>query len=435
MMEKQGLQEGCPEWYRVEKETGKAVKMLTNLKELGFYLNNPDEYIRRLAILRINELKLKESMEALKDIADNPIESPQNRELAAWTIKCICNKWKIDLYVGSKLLGKYSGDEKYADLFRVSVSNTMPGPRLEMASSIIATELSEDADTIRHSEDIQFEVDFSIQEWFSTWFSDFAARSKALLASGPRALLPLLYKYVFLPAARCPGVLWSKIKTVPSASRSRRKVREKPGTPYRVSERKNVSFSQVLYKAFYGLLYVVFTPVRLLVRHAKPAVLLILIAYLLLTVSTPGRMVFYKYSGIDLYEVQSRAFYTARDFLAYSWSELKELVGIYDTSPYAELLEEESTNPIYEGNTETPTDKQYRVIAKTGLNLRSAPVSSATKIISQRLTYNATVTYLLKSQKDASGGLWYYVQTSDGTTGWAYAKWLQDMGGDKHAGE
>jgi len=50
-----------PEWYRSERDTEKTIQKLNQIKELDYYLSNPDEYIRRLAILRLRSLPAKET--------------------------------------------------------------------------------------------------------------------------------------------------------------------------------------------------------------------------------------------------------------------------------------------------------------------------------------------------------------------------------------
>jgi hypothetical protein len=105
-----------PEWYKIEKETEKTISKLSSLRELSFYLRNPDEYIRRLAIIRIADIKLKDAIEILKETLDDRVESQINKELAAWAIKVISHKWDIDLFISHKLLNKYSGSERSIDI-------------------------------------------------------------------------------------------------------------------------------------------------------------------------------------------------------------------------------------------------------------------------------------------------------------------------------
>jgi len=80
-----------PEWYRTEKDTAKIIEKLGSVKELDFYLRNPDEYIRRLAILRLYRISDKESIFVLKELLDDPVESDDNKYLAAWITDILTN--------------------------------------------------------------------------------------------------------------------------------------------------------------------------------------------------------------------------------------------------------------------------------------------------------------------------------------------------------
>lgn len=95
-----------PQWYKVERETEKIISKLSTIPEIAFYLKNPNEYIRRLAILRLSQLRLKDSINVLNEILEDPLENQNNKELSAWVIKLVSSKWNIDLLLNSKQINK-----------------------------------------------------------------------------------------------------------------------------------------------------------------------------------------------------------------------------------------------------------------------------------------------------------------------------------------
>jgi hypothetical protein len=184
-----------PDWYRIERDSEKIIKKLTTIKELIPYLNNSDEYIRRLSILRINELRLKDSVVALKELLDDPLETVGNKELSAWTMKVISNHWNTDLFITSKYLNNYSGTEKYEDVCKVTIKDTLPSLKFDFTSSMLNSELSMESNDIRSSKDIDIDLPFSVKEWFGQYSHDILADLKVLIIKLPLLLFKAL-KYV-----------------------------------------------------------------------------------------------------------------------------------------------------------------------------------------------------------------------------------------------
>jgi hypothetical protein len=55
--------ESLPDWYLIDREAEKTLEKLNSARELDYYINSADEYLRRLAVLRLKKLGLKESGE------------------------------------------------------------------------------------------------------------------------------------------------------------------------------------------------------------------------------------------------------------------------------------------------------------------------------------------------------------------------------------
>ncbi len=162
------VKSNLPEWYTAERETEKTIGRLDTLKELNYYLNNPDEYIRRLAIMRMSKLKLKDVEVSLKAILDNPLESDSNKELAAWTIKASALKWNKDVLLSSRYLSRFTGHEKYDDIFGVSYSNQNKwnGPAFD--ATILFRGLPAESGDVFAMHNLDIDTVFDVKSWISS---------------------------------------------------------------------------------------------------------------------------------------------------------------------------------------------------------------------------------------------------------------------------
>jgi len=409
-----------PEWYIAEKDTEKIVKKLSSVRELEYYLKNPDEYIRRISVLRLGELKLKESVNILTEIMDDRFESQSNRDLAVWIIK-----WNTDTFISEILSGKYSGKETYTDICRISIHDSLPSIRLGLSSSLINSELQSDSNETRSSRDIQFDARFCFHDWYEVFSHHFFNYIKSLLAATPKAIFSLskvLYSCSLKKLPRFIAFCFSKaFAVIFGRSRARAKPRENYPSIY---ESKSRPLS-VISKAAAAILCAFFYPMRLTLRHKKFTVCTLIALYFILTFSAFGKVITYNYFGMDLIQIQSDAYSATKQIFQFAWDEFKGITGnknIPDTASYPQQTED---------STKSVQDEQFVVTAKGGLNLRKLPDSSSGKVLDKILAYGTTVKYLQKSQDDSSGRLWYYIETPDGKTGWAYSKWLKDMGGQK----
>ncbi len=427
-----------PEWYRIERESEKIIGKLTSIKELSFYLRNSDEYIRRLAILRIAEIKLKDAIELLKEILDDRIESQINKELAAWAIKSISLKWGIDLFIGHKLLNKYSGSERTIDINKVTMPDGDSSVKFEFTTSLISSELELENEDFRHSEDIDFAMPFSVKEWFSEWVKEFSQTARTVFVNLPGLLIKfmarlavLIVRKILINASRTlwHGILrcYAGFKNRPEKHKSISAV--EPGKYGRTTFDEKVTPLEPVKNALYRFIYIVLAPVRLIIKHRRFSIATFLVIYLSLAYTSYGKIVTYKYAGLDLVDMQNRVYASTKELLGYAGNELKGILSTGQPGNTLDTTSSETTslNITQSGESKTPDKLEYRVTAKTGLNVRKEPSAVSEKVTSKMLTYNSTVTYLGKSQKDSAGKLWYFIRTPDGKNGWVYTKWLEKM--------
>jgi hypothetical protein len=183
-------------------------------------------------------------------------------------------------------------------------------------------------------------------------------------------------------------------------------------------------------KLLYYILYVVLFPLRLVLRHAGLSAVIIAALYVFLAYTSPGKLIAYRYMGTDIVKVQTKAYSTASEILTYAWEEFMDISGI-GRNDYSAILEEVQAEPE---DTAVQAQRQFRVTANTGLNLRKAPGETSEKVTENMLASNTVLNFLSKEEKDSSGKIWLYVSTPDGKTGWVSARWLEELGGGKIEG-
>lgn len=431
-----------PEWYRIERETEKTIKKLLSVKDLSFYLKNPDEYIRRLAVLRISELKPKEGMDVLKEIMDDRSESSTNKELAAWVIKSISLKWNLDLFLTNRLLNQYTGNEIYSEMYKVSVEDPLPSVKFEFASSLVDGELQIDGDNIRRSEDIRFDTNLSVKEWIKEYYREWGKviipALKRFFINLPVLILPFLKKLFIFIFLKLPVLLSKPIVNIVRAqsfkSNALKNYKTSYNIPYAHKRNPLEVVNHAVKKFIFNLFYVLFTPVRLMIKYKKLLLLTVAASYCVLAFSTPGKIFTYKNFGVDLMDVQTNVLNAGKEILVYASSELRDIIGLDERIQVDTHRNASKTTQAKASSPAVPL-KQYKVTAKSGLVLRKNPNTILEKVQENSIPYNSTVTYLQKSQQDSTGKLWYYIQTPQSNKGWVNSKYLEEIGGAKNAGK
>lgn len=366
-----------PAWYRAERDTANTIDKLSDIKELGYYLKNPDEYVRRLAILRLQKFSAKESVNTLKEVLDDGLESQANKYLAAWVLKSLAVKWNFDIFVTSRYLTKFSGTESYDELFGVKPETEVPSIRFDFSASLSRSAFKLEEEVIARTEDIRFDTEFDFRQWFSTLGPRLLKKAGSTLAS------------IFL---KLPG-----------------RVHKKPG------------ITAAIKKGLFNMLYLLFFPLRFALKHKLAVICSLAAIYILFAFTDYGRAFTNKYMGIDLKDVQKKAIDSVKYYTGYALNEFNRLTGIDEWKENEAKKQQNTTMPA-----STADNKIYLVTAEKGLNIRESPDAASAKVGSNPLPYGSTVTYLLKTENDSSGKPWYYVKASDGRTGWVSAKFLKE---------
>ncbi|HEY9060244.1 MAG TPA: SH3 domain-containing protein [Pseudobacteroides sp.] len=445
-----------PQWYSIEKETGKTIDKLTNTKELAFYLKNSNEFIRRLAILRINHLKLKDSINVLMEVMDDLLESDINKELAAWTIKSIISKWGLELFINHRILNKYTGNEKTLGIMSLKIEDKWSDSlKFEFSETFLKDELESDTENLRQNEDLQLEFNFSPKEWFLVLSEQIAKNIRdnwmrvpgivvRLLRKLAALIIPILIilpvKAVFRGFNRLIQVIKNKSRSKNYTNHSKNKTDSDfsinlldstaARKPYRDIRDQKAGFMELMKNAAFNVVYVILTPLRLVLRYRKWELAVLVLLYLFFTYTYPGRVFVHKYTGMDLQEKQSQV-------LKYSKTAVNNMVfkaeGIFKSLYNSVIIASPEPAQVIE-KTPVPHSQskqlKFIVTAKKGLNLRQAPDSTSNKPAIGLLKYNSTVVYLNKSQTDKNGVKWYLIKATNGKQGWASSKYLKEIRSD-----
>jgi len=313
-MKEQGIID-YPEWYRVERATEKIIKKLVSLQELHFYLRNPNEYIRRLAILRINELKLEDALDTLEEILEDPLESDENKKLAAWTIKTICQKWQIDLFISNPLVTKFTGEESYHDLYQIVLKEPGISFNFQPSSSLLLSELQQEKDYTDRDQEVNIEIAFYFFRWFQIWSSELVNQSKKNLLKLPTITAAFLLKLFKLIWTK---VFWRLTEKFSSYAQN---------LYYRHKQKFNPVF--LVKNAIFYFLYIIFFPVRLVRHHKKLTLSFIIFVYCFLAFTEQGNIITYRYFGFDLLDLQTHLFIRGKKLTIYTWYELKKNWSIW----------------------------------------------------------------------------------------------------------
>ncbi len=448
-----------PEWYLSEKEAEDTIKNLNTLKELSYYLKNNDEYIRRIAILRIQELKLKDAVDLLMGNLDDLMESSLNKTLAAWTIKSICLKWNKEIILFNKLLYNFTGKESFDDLYSIVLSDNLSSIKFRFSESIIDSNLFFQSEDSKPMEDTNIDTKFPINEWCAqlskNFFSEFKVNFKKLIMKsfemGKLFLVFILNAFKFICLAINKYVFYNffalllfigksivsvfpnMFKYIKGRKFNKSSSSSMPITKYNyqnnsIYKSRKISLLTaikwvytVVKNIVYNLFYIVFLPFRIIYRKKIVAVGFFIAFCIFISFTSSGKTFNSRYLHVDIIEVEDKVSSIAMNIFDYGsekFNNFKKIAG-----DFFELNNSHEKEKIITSE----TLKKFRVIAQRGLNLRKSPEIKTDNIINEVLNYNSIVYSLSKTEKDTSGIIWCYIKTPEGNMGWASAKWLEEI--------
>ncbi|MCX7771811.1 MAG: hypothetical protein N2376_01695, partial [Clostridia bacterium] len=156
-----------PTWYTTERDAGRTIQRLTSTKELAFYLQNPDAFIRRLAILRLGELEQKECYQLLNAVFDDALETEDNRQLAAFCMQKLNDALNLGYFLSHSYLARFSSDESPETGLQAAIHDTLPDIRFNFENNLIDSQLSLDNEFLKSNLDEKdYVFTFSYKEWF-----------------------------------------------------------------------------------------------------------------------------------------------------------------------------------------------------------------------------------------------------------------------------
>ncbi|NLK88168.1 MAG: SH3 domain-containing protein [Clostridiaceae bacterium] len=456
-----------PDWYLIERETEKTIEKLNSARELDYYINNADENIRRLAVLRLKKLGLKESGEMLREIMDDPVESHANKYLAAWALKSLLAGSDNDFMLNTRYLANFTGHENYEELFPVILENDNRDIGFKFSSSPCYTAFNIDDEDSVLEKDIFFSSDFDFWQWISNVVSSLKANVKNYPVRVMKTLYAGALKLLQCVKTAAVKLYTKKTDKAPKTHEkaiSKRKEKKHDNSaqlPY-LSERtgnrlearpdgsrssyrrdhlydynrlrneiyRRPGFVYCVKKGVFQLLFFLFYPIRLVRRKKFAALCILLSIYVFFAYFSYGRSITIKYAGFDLQEVQSRFLEKAGALYRQALSDINRLTGmdewnaVRDSKQAAnDILRTSNTNIKQDnGSKEIST---FTVFARDGLNIRIAPDPSSDRIGSKALPYGTRVTFISSALNESTGVEWFYVEAEDGRFGWVSSKYLK----------
>lgn len=421
-----------PEWYRLERETEKTIGKLTTLKELDYYLHNSDEYLRRLAVLRLSVLKPRDCENTLREMLEDQNENNENKELAAWVLKAAALKWNIEIFINNRYLTKFTGNEEFSDLYKITYNELEPSIRFNFSSNQVYAQIPSTVDNLSCVRNTAFNTGFDYKQWYSAFTGIMLVGLKSTLLIILKMLLRALkgtlhYIFINLPGMLYKNILQKKSDNYSYYSKlSSRTYNNQDLMPLVMKSRKTYdyktpvfsSIALVIKKVVFKMLYVFFYPVRLFLKHKLALVYILLATYVFVNFTNSGSILFMEYTGKNFLQIQMKAANAVKQFSITAWGDFKDFTGLDD-------ILKKIKSKTNKGDESNPTNvERYLVTAAKGLNIRKAPGSTSEKITGGSLAFGSIVTFLDKIVTDSSGSIWYYIKAEDGRSGWVSAKYL-----------
>lgn len=458
-----------PEWYVNERKTEKIIDKLATMKELDYYLNNPDEFIRRQAIIKLSSLKLKDSENKLREILDDPLESNDNKNLAAWALNAVYLKLKTEILINNRYLSRFTGKETLNELYPVTYEDNQQSISFNFSSNPECLQLPTAQDELLGIRNSGFDSAFNLNLWLSAFMVNFVRLFKVglfdiakIFINSLKSIICKLFTSLSGFIKYSAGNLFKKkpgiensgnVATITPELKKAPQIREQYMGSSQVyyrgknrevygnndldtlviktrSEKHNnfhlgliASTASFFKKVVFNLLYLLFSPIRIFLKHKLVILCIIGGFYIFFGFTSPGKILFNSYFGKDLNEIQSDTVNFIKQSSLNVWEKFMSFSSLDKVINKTSDKKDAATKSIH-------TSKAlFSVTASKGLNIRKEPNASSEKISGGSLKYGSIVTYLGRESKDSSGRAWYYIKAADGRTGWVSTKYLKKKDG------
>jgi hypothetical protein len=162
-----------PDWYRIERDASNTISKLNTIRDLEFYLGNSDAYVRQQAILRVSSSVLKDAVQSLNRVLEDPIEHSGNKELAAWTLKKILAVHDVPWFIRSPLCDAYTGEEALERFRNITVIEDAKSLNLRFSDSLAKDSMLQDSQWLRSQiDEKEIILDFSWTRWLKKYSKD-----------------------------------------------------------------------------------------------------------------------------------------------------------------------------------------------------------------------------------------------------------------------
>lgn len=311
-----------PYWFQSELAAIETANKLNSLTELDFYLTNTDCYIRSLAILRLFTLNLKESSIILQDIIANIRETETNKKLASIVLKYICLKHNLNLYVYNPYFTKFKSEFAIEKFFKANISSAKIIPKIQFEKSLTAK--------LNHNQNMNFSFDDSTIVFdfnLNNWFKSLLVAKINSIKSSPR-ILGSKFKSTFSILLNLIFKVFKKLKLffINQLKSFILKIKNSSNINYGViPENTPQSYFSKLHSEslILKILFILFTPIRIILKHIKISLLLLFTSAILLTYTYTGLYISSIMFSDDLYFKQLNLFNKTPDHLISIWNQVK----------------------------------------------------------------------------------------------------------------
>lgn len=388
--------------FKTEFESKEIISKLTNIKDISLYLKNPNEYIRRLAIIKLSEIYSIESIEHLKNILDDNLESQVNKSLAFDIIKNISNKLSVDLYIYNK---GYNVDlNTYLNSITFNNSNiTINYPK----PSSVLKEIFHCNSSIRNC--IELEYDHKLD--YKKWIIQFVA---------------FHFKKISLKLKLFPKLFVYNSKKMIQYLNSKRKTRHNKIKILAPKHKEKINIQLILF----NILYVILSPVRFIVHNIKLISFSFVFLLLIIFFSPFSNEAYSKYVPQNLQSKFFQIRLVSTSSIDYTWTKFKNFFGIHNPLLDTTL---KKIQPDSETSNNSNFIKKNKIELTNKMNfsisLRKSPSLDGDKFSDIDINKNEKVIYLEESTFDLNNNEWLYVNFNS-QDGWILAKWFTDKGVD-----
>jgi hypothetical protein len=336
-------------------------------------------------------------------------------------------KWDMDIFINHSYLSRFTGNETFEELNKVTFADLFPQVRFDFTSKSSCCDIIKGSHESVRIHDIDFKTKMDTKQWINTFMSSLLKNYKKVLTGMfifPMKFLKILITAILIKAPliliKNTAGLVSRIKERHNANKYSKYTSNYYNRYGRDNYKTGPGILTRLKNLIFSILYVICFPLRLIFKFKTAIFCIIAVLYCFLAFTGYGKYIAAKQFNVDLIQFQNGAINSARQLSSDLMHKFQDFTGISSWQKNGNIQQSDASQ------IEIPDKMLYQVTAVNGLNIRKLPDVDSEKITGNSLAFGSVVTYLSKSKSDSSGRLWYYILSPDGRAGWVSAKFLKE---------